>query len=212
MIRRATVVYIIILLLLAGAYFYLKNRSQPTNEAAVTPEITEQVSYLFTADEGIPTDIRIQSKAGETVEVARDAQNLWALTAPIEAKADQSAAEAAATQLTTMSVLDKVPTVDRKVVGLEPPEYSMTVKFKGGGERTVNIGVVTPSESGYYVQNSSGGDVVIVSKSSVDALLMMLTTPPYLETLTPSPAASETPLPATASLIPPTNETTTPQP
>jgi hypothetical protein len=187
MIRRSTVVYIILLLVVIGAYYYLKNRSQATSDVIETPAPTEQVIYLFTAEDGIPTDIKVRSKAGASVELARDATDLWTVIAPIEAKADQGAAEAAARQLTTMRILDKVASVDKKVLGLESPEYSVTVKFKSGGERTVNVGVVTPSESGYYVQDAAGGDVVIVSKSSLDALLTMLTTPPYLETLTPSP-------------------------
>ena len=212
MIRRSTVVYILILLALAGAYFYLKVRKAPEADVLVTPEATEQVNYLFTADEGVPTSVHIESLAGETVEVARDAENAWALTLPFEAKAEQGASEAAATQISTMRVLDKVPDLDPKVAGLEPPSYTLTVKFNGGVERTVNIGVVTPSESGYYVRDASGGDVLIVSKSAVDALLMLLTNPPYLETLTPSPTVTETPLPTTPTVNTPANETVTPQP
>jgi hypothetical protein len=207
MIRRSTVVYIIVLLIVAGAYFYLKYSRAPEADVLSTPEATEQVSYLFTADEGVPTSIRVESKAGETVEVARDTENAWAIMAPIHAKAEQGSAEAAASQVTTVRVLDKVPDLDPKIVGLEPPEYSMTVMFNGGAERTLNIGVVTPSESGYYVQDASGGDVQIVSKSAVDALLLLLTAPPYLETLTPSPMVTETPIPAT-----PTHGTITPTP
>ena len=209
MIRRSTVVYIILLLLIAGAYFYLKFRPPAATEASTTSEPTVQVSYLFTAEDGVPTDIKIQSKAGQSVEVGRDASDLWVVKAPIEAQADQGSAEAAATQVETMSILDKVQNVDKKVVGLESPAYTLTVKFKNGRERTVNVGVVTPSESGYYVQDASGGDVVVVSKSSLDALLGMLTSPPYLETLTPSPIATETP--ATSTAIP-TNGSVTPQP
>lgn len=209
MIRRSTVVYIVILLIVAGAYFYLKSRNQPEADVLVTPEATEQVTYLFTADEGVPTSIHIESKAGETVEVARGADNAWALTLPVEGKADQGSSEAAASQITTMRVLEEVPNVDPTVVGLTPPEYSLAVKFNGGEERTVNIGVITPSESGYYVQDASGGEVMIVSKSAVDALLLLLTAPPYLETLTPSPAVTETPIPATPTI--PASETTTPQ-
>jgi hypothetical protein len=214
MIRRSTVVYIILLVAIVGAYFYLKNRPQATADVTGTPEATEQINYLFTAEEGVPTDIKIQSKAGESVEVARDAGDSWAVMVPIEAKADQGAAEAAASQVETMRILDKVQSVDKKLLGLESPEYTVTVKFKGGAERTVNVGVVTPSESGYYVQNASGGDVVIVSKSSLDALLTMLTTPPYLETLTPSPAVTETftPAPATPTIAAPNNGTVTPSP
>lgn len=214
MIRRSTVVYIILLLVIAGAYFYLKYRPPaPTTDASGTPKPTEQVSYLFTAQDGVPTDIKIQSKTGESVEVGRDASDLWVVKAPIEAQADQGSAEAAATQVETMSILDKVQNTDKKVVGLESPDYTLTVRFKSGMERTVNIGVVTPSESGYYVQDATGGEIVVVSKSSLDALLGMLTNPPYLETLTPSPIATETstPAPATPTVIPSTNGTVTPQ-
>jgi hypothetical protein len=213
MIRRATVVYIIVLLALVGAYYYLKNRPQKAEEFTATPEPTEQVEYLFAADEGVPTSIRIESKAGETVELARGSDSAWALNQPTEAKADQGSSEAAATQVSTMRVLEKLPTLDPEIAGLKSPEYVLTIKFNGGGERTVNIGVVTPSESGYYVQAASGGDVMIVSKSAIDALLMLLTSPPYLETLTPSPTGTETPMPsATPEPVTPLVETSTPAP
>ena len=202
MIRRSTVVYIVILLIIAGAYFYLKVRKEPVTDVLVTPEGTEQVSYVFTAEDGIPTSLRLQSKTGQTVEVARDANSVWTLRQPAEAKADQSAAEAAATQVSTMRILDKVNNVDSKIVGLQNPEYVLTVKFNSKVERTVHIGVVTPSESGYYVQDASGGDVLIVSKNAIDALLTLLTNPPYLETLTPNPAETATPIQPDETITP----------
>jgi hypothetical protein len=208
MIRRSTVVYIVILLIVAGAYFYLKFRKEPVADVSLTPEATEQVIYLFTAEQGIPTSIQIQSNTGQSVEVARDAESVWVLSQPTEAKAEQGAAEAAATQVSTMRILDKVTNVDPKIIGLDNPEYVLTVKFNSKVERTVNIGVVTPSESGYYVQDASGGDVVIVSKSAIDALLMLLTNPPYLETLTPGPVVTDTLLPGTPTTLTP-NQTVT---
>ena len=199
MIRRSTVVYIVLLLALAGAYYYLNNRNK-TAGIEVTAEATSEVTqgYLFTAEDGTPSSIRIESKAGQTVEIARGTDNAWALTQPSEAKAEQGAAEAAASQITTMSILDTVPEIDPKIVGLETPEYVLTVKFTSGGERTVDIGVITPTESGYYVSKKDG-KVIIVSKSAIDSLLGLLNNPPYLETLTPSPApptAASTRLPA----------------
>ena len=215
MIRRSTVVYIVLLLALAGAYYYLNNRNK-TADIEVTAEATSEVAqaYLFTAEDGTPSSIRIESKTGDTVEVARGADNAWAVIQPMEAKADQAAVEAAATQITTISILDTVPDIDPKIVGLETPEGVLTVKFTNGGERTVDIGVITPTESGYYVRNTEG-KVVIVSKSAIDSLLGMLIAPPYLETLTPSPvlpAETLTPLPTsqTPEADMPSNETATP--
>lgn len=196
MIRRSTVVYIVILLALAGAYYYLNNRDQPAADILVTPGLTDQPTYLFTAESGIPTSLRVQAASGETVEVARDADNAWALILPLEAKAEQGASEAAASQVTTLRVLDVVPDVDPEIVGLKVPEYLLTVKFNNSVERTLNIGVVTPTESGYYVQDASGGDVLIVSRGAIDSLLGLLTAPPYLETPMPSlPLETFTPQP-----------------
>jgi hypothetical protein len=186
---------------MAGAYYYLNNRNK-TAEIEVTVEPSAEVTqaYLFTAEDGTPASIRIESKAGQIVEIARGADNAWTLTQPIEAKADQGAAEAAASQITSMSILDTVPEIDPKIVGLETPEYVLTVKFIKGVERTVDIGVITPTESGYYVRDAEG-KVIIISRSAIDSLLGLLDNPPYLETLTPSPilpTATSTPIPAPA--------------
>jgi hypothetical protein len=142
--------------------------------------------------------------------VARNAENAWALILPREATADQASAEAAASQVTTMQILDRLPDIDPEIVGLTDPEYNIFVRFTSGVERNVKIGVITPTESGYYVQNTDG-ETVIVSKSSVDALLGLLNNPPYLETPTPSPIAlTETPIDPTLEADAPSNETPTP--
>jgi hypothetical protein len=106
--------------------------------------------------------------------------------------------------------------MDLELVGLKVPAYTITIGFTGSltssKERTINIGVVTPSDNGYYVQDASNKEVMIVSKSAVDALLGLLTTPPYLETPTPSPLpATETPVPSlTPVLGTPSSATPTP--
>lgn len=203
MIRRSTVVYIVLLLIMAGAYYYLNNREQPADiELTLEPAGTEAAqSYLFTAEEGAPTSIRIESKAGEAVEVARGEDNAWALIQPSEAKADQAAAEAAASQVATMRIVDTVPDVDPAIVGLQDPEYVLTIKFTDGGERTVDVGVITPTESGYYVRDTAD-QIVIVSRSAIDALLGILTTPPYLETPAPAPVTPEGLTPSSESATP----------
>lgn len=206
--RRSTVIYLLLFLVLAGTYYYINNREQPA-DISLTVEPSAEVKYLFTAEDGTPTSIHVESKAGEVVEVARDADNAWVVTQPNEAKADQGSAEAAASQVTTMQILDTIPDVDPDIVGLTDPEYTMTVKFTGNVERKVEIGVITPTESGYYVRNANG-DVVIISRSSVDALLGLLTNPPYLETPTPSPTPTETPIPPTPEPVTPSNATPTP--
>lgn len=206
--RRSTIVFLLLLLVLAGVYYYLNHRGQPA-DIAITLEPETQTSYLFTAEDGLPTRIRIEAKTGERVEVARDPEGAWALILPVETQADQAAAEAAASQVTTLRVLDTVPDVDLEIVGLTVPEYTLTIQFTSGVERKAEIGVITPTESGYYVRNEEG-KIVIVSKSSVDSSLGLLTNPPYLETPAPSPTATETPLPSTPETGLPPVETAAP--
>ena len=195
MIRTSTVVYVVLLLVLVGAYLYLRNRPQPADIELTAEPVTESAPvYLFTAENGTPTSIRLEAKSGEIVWVARDAENAWALTEPIEAKANQGAAEAAASQITTMRILDTVPDVDLEIVGLEVPEYVLTIEFTEGGERIVDVGVLTPTESGYYVRDTEG-KVVIVSRSAIDSLLGLLDNPPYLETPTAETGATATATP-----------------
>jgi hypothetical protein len=186
MIRRSAVVYIAIVLALTGAYFYLRGRTRPA-EIQETPGTTTEVRYLFPVETGYPTGILVQAKSGEAVEVARNADNAWMLIQPVEAEAEQGASEAAASQVSTMRILNHIPEVDRGLVGLEDPAYVLTVQFNSGTERSINIGVVTPTESGYYVQDASGGEVLIVSKSAIESVLRLLSTPPYLETPEPEP-------------------------
>lgn len=196
--RRSTTVILLLFILAAGAYYYLNNRPEPVDTTPTeTPIPTTEVVYLFEAEAGVPTLIRLEAATGEVVELARDAENAWALTLPIAAAAEQGSAEAASSQLTTIQVSDRLPDMDPATIGLESPAYTLTVAFKNGLELTVDIGVLTPTESGYYVRSAE--EIVIVNRSGIDALLGLLTNPPYVETPTPSPippTATNTPLPS----------------
>jgi len=187
--RRSTIIYILLFVIMAGAYYYFNNREKPA-DIAVTIEPQPEVSYLFSFDDGTPTSIHIESKTGDVVEVTRGADNAWAVILPIEAAADQGSVEAAASQVTVMQILDHLPDIAPKDVGLDDPEYKLAVKFTSGVERNVEIGVITPTESGYYVR-MNGGEIEIISKDSVDSLLELLSNPPYMPTETPPPPTPE---------------------
>jgi len=210
--RRSTVIYFLLFLVMAGAYYFLSQREQPA-DIALTLQPEAAVSYLFTSDDGLPTSIRVESKTGEVVEVARNTEHAWAVIQPIEASADQGSAEAAASQITTIRITDRLTNISPKDVGLDAPDFTLTVKFKSDVERIAEIGVITPTGNGYYVR--SNDEMVIVSKSAIDALIVLLTNPPYAETLTPSPipaTQTDTPPPPTLEPATATSETSTPQP
>ena len=51
------------------------------------------------------------------MELARNSENAWAVRQPIEAGAEQGSSEAAASQVTTMRVLEKIAKIDPGLVG-----------------------------------------------------------------------------------------------
>ena len=185
--RRSTVIYLVLFAIVLGAAYYFNNR-QKSADLETPTETAAPIEYLFTSADGLPTRIRIASKAGDVVEVARNAENAWALILPEEAAADQGSVEAAATQVTTMRILERVPNLTPDVVGLDDPEYTMSLQFTSGVERNIEIGVITPTGSGYYVRGEDN-EIVIVSNSAVDSLLGLLTNLPFAPTETPPPAS-----------------------
>ena len=199
--RRSTLIFVLLFAVAAVIYIALNNRTGPETENDIlpTPEPTQEISFLFDAADGVPAGIRIEAKSGEIVEVARGADNLWAVILPVEAPADQGMAEAAASQVTTMLVQDRVQNVALEAMGLTDPSYVLTVKFSSGVERKAEVGVITPSESGYYIRNEAG-ETLIVGTYAVDALLGLLTNPPY----------APSPVPSTLEVVP--VESATPQP
>lgn len=200
--RRSTIIFLLLFLALAGAYYFLNHREGPA-DIAVTAEPTSEISYLFPREDGLPIGIRIESKTGENVEVARNAENAWTVVLPTEAAADQGTVEAAASQVATIRISDRLPNIAPEVVGLDGPEYQMHIKFASGVERLVEVGVITPTESGYYIR-LDGGETLIVSKNTLDSLIGLLNNPPY--------AATETPPPPTPEVVSPSTNTATPQP
>jgi len=181
--RRSTGIYILLLAILTGLYYYLNNRPQQIDDEAPVPTSAPS-EFLFSFDDGLPNGIRIESKTGEVVELARNAANAWALILPTEASADQGSVEAATSQITTIRVLDRIPDLSKDVVGLDDPEFIFTIQFTGDVERIIKVGVLTPTGNGYYA-SLDDGEVLIISNTVLDSLIGFINEPPYLETEAP---------------------------
>ncbi len=202
MIRRNTWILLAVLAALVGFSFYLKDQKARQAAEAVP---TSSSSALFSSTEGSPNDIKIEDPTGKSVEIARDSGGAWVLKAPSEAKADQGSAEAAATQVGALRSLGEVQ-LGLDIIGLANPSYTITVTFTGGKTHKLEVGSVTPIQTGYYAR-LDGGTVQVAEKQGLDALLSLLTDPPYPATATPTSTATPEPQ---LSLLTPTPDQTTP--
>lgn len=183
--KRSTWIMLVIFLALAGLLLYL-NQNEPVTESLDGTPTTAPVEYLFTETDGLPTSIDIKSETGEQVTLAHNEAGEWVLKQPIETEANQGSAEAAASQLTSLRIISR-PEVAPDEAGLVPSSYIMTVELTGGTTKTVRIGDLTPTESGYYTIVNDSDEVLIVNNSGLDSLLMLVSSPPYANTPTPAP-------------------------
>jgi hypothetical protein len=196
--RAGTWISILMLVALVELAFYLNTEKGKTGAEDATP--TLETAYIITEADGVVSGIEVKPLEGETVKIARNAENAWAVILPIEAEADQGMAEAAATQLTALPISSQIE--DGKspdIFGLDNPAYVITVEFKDGKKRTLEVGDVTPTNSGYYVRVDKA-KMMITDLGGVDALLQLGFFPPYLNTPTPP---TEMPAPTAEAAVTP---------
>ena len=198
--RVDTLIAVLLLAALIGFAFYL-NREKKILEAEATP-VSVETTFVFNESDGIANSIEVKPATGETVKVARDANNVWALELPIKTEADQSYAEAAASQLSALQIISTVD-ADPSIFGFDAPVYIITIGFADGKTHTLEIGDSTPTNSGYYVRLDKN-KMMIVGLSGIDALTQLAIFPPYLNTPTPFP------LPPTEAPVSPTDGVSTP--
>jgi hypothetical protein len=72
------------------------------------------------------------------------------------------------------------------LVGLEIPAYTLELGFISGKSHKIEIGNITPTNSGYYIRYDDG-EIYVISQTGIDALVNLLIAPPYPATETPAP-------------------------
>jgi hypothetical protein len=208
MVKRPAIILLIILALVIGGYFIIKNRSGAADEAL--PTATPASMLVQESEHGNLTLLEIKDNStGDAIQLKRFSDGNWSIVEPYEGAADQGTITAAETQLFALKILSSLETAaDFSVLGLSKPSYIISLNFADGSEETIQVGAVTPTGSGYYVQRN--GKVYVISTYSIDAILGLVNNPPYLATLTPSPQPpTSTPLPSETDL--PGTATDTPQ-
>jgi hypothetical protein len=207
MIKRNTIVMVVLLAVLAGLAYYLQ---QPDNLIKKALPITETPTgqplggTLLPANAGPLSRLSIQSADGQSVTLDRKSAG-WVMTlgSTSSIPADQGASEEYATEAVSMTIAQQLNSVgaDLSVYGLDKPSYVVKCTISDGSTVTIKIGKATVTGSTYYLQKQDGS-IVVVDKSAIDNLLNALKTPPYMFTPTPSPApAPETATPTPTSAV-----------
>ncbi len=193
MIKRPTWILLIILGVVLVAYIVIKNRIPATTTTATPTALGD--NFLVTAADGTLQSLRISDYNNNVVEMKRDSSGTWVVTLPTPAPADQALAGAAETQVGALRI---VTTLDSQLsltdAGLDTPAYTINLTFTSGLTHVIEVGNLTPSNSGYYVRYDSG-NLYVISQAGIDALLNLLKAPPYVPTATTTPTFEDTATP-----------------
>jgi hypothetical protein len=210
-IRSGTITALVTFLLVVAVSVYISQKKE-TDAATATP-VGGETTYVFTEVDGILTSIKIEPSVGETVQIDRNAENIWELILPTKTEANQSTAEAAATQLSALSIVTSEIKGEPSIFGLDEPAYVITVTFTGGQTHVLEVGDAAVTNNGYYVRLDKT-KIMLVSLSGIDALTQLAIFPPYLNTPTPTALPpTETPAPVLeTSTAAPAEVTVTPTP
>lgn len=194
MIRKQTLILIVVFaLLLAGAFYLQKNPLPSTGNT--TPTATLQPQLLPGINSSDITSITLKETQGSTTQVTRDAQGIWMMGSegkqPADAgKAEQLRAEIAAAQVTAALPAD----YDAASLGLKEPAYILTVQTVAGKTIEFQIGSKTPTGSGYYVQ-IAGQPPVVINSGVVDNIISLVKEIQPTATPTTAPETEGTPQP-----------------
>jgi hypothetical protein len=193
MIKRPTWILLIVLVLVAVAYYVINNRPSASSTLATPTALGN--NFLVTQADGTLQVLCIHDNQNHTVQMQRDTSGTWNITLPTLGFADQTLASAAETQigaLRIVTILDN--SLNLGDAGLETPTYTIELTFDSGIKHIIQVGTLTPTNSGYYV-NYDSGNLYVVAKSGIDALLNLLTSPPFPATDTPVPTIERTATP-----------------
>lgn len=200
--RAGTWITILVFIAFIAIAYFINRNAEATSEADITPTVEEKFVFDSTS---LVTSIEVRPFTADPVKLERNAENVWVLTQPDETEADLALAEAAASQIAALKVIQEIEG-DPSIFGFDEPAYFITVEFADGTSRTLEVGDTTPTNNGYYVRLDAG-NIMVVSLSGIDSLTTLANFPPYL--YTPTPTATATPLP-TATPVPATEATPTP--
>ena len=162
MTPRRLIPYVVVFLILAGAYGGLRWRQ----EQQVARD--EQAKKVFQLQETDISDLILVRGKDEVRLVKKD--QVWHLTAPLNTKADQTVVDS---MLTTLARLRKErdlgPEKDLKPFGLDKP--GLVVKFTAKGQpHQLIIGAKAPGDQNYYVLKDQDPQLLTISMGSKDSL------------------------------------------
>jgi hypothetical protein len=194
---RTTAILFVILLVVAGAAYYV-SRQEPEAEETPTAVPTQPTTALVN---GITTEginlLEIRNLAEEDAAVFVQEAGVWSQTVPTQTQVISATLNSYLQGMVLLTSRRTLPTSAGEPAdfGFDSPIYEITLSAtdEGGQSRrfVLLVGDATAADDGYYMQREGDPRIHIVNKAVVDNLLTLLEMPPIpLPTPVPTPFMS----------------------
>ena len=189
MVKKSTLILLIIAAVLVGAYVWLQNQgsldfSSQSDEPTATP-----LPRFIQLEASNLASLKLTRPEQEDLIISKTADGGWQINVPgasiTEGNIAQIMTEFNAIQVKQQLNLD----LDLTTLGLNNPQYIFTLTQGDGTQHNIKIGNANPLNTDYYAQLDAGAPV-LVSQDSIDNIVSIIesaATPP-----TPTPAPTET--------------------
>jgi hypothetical protein len=182
MIKQTTWIFLGVLVLVLVSYIVIT--SQPSEISSQSTPTVLGENFLVTSADGKLQSLRIYDQHNRNVQIQRDANGIWIVTQPAQEAADQSLAGAAETQVGALRIVTILQSQFNLVdAGLDSPAYTLELIFDSGKKHVIQVGTLTPTNSGYYVSYDQK-NLYIIGQAGIDALVNLLAAPPFVATQT----------------------------
>jgi hypothetical protein len=163
---RNAIILLVVVALLVGAYFLVRNIKPEEEEL---PDQTEQYERLTDYTSDAIESVTLINEDGTFVIVKKDQD--WVLSSPADIRYDSSKLSSIVINASTI-VADKVVeenAADLSIYGLDKPAKAV-VKTTDGAETVIEIGNLTPTRGGNYVKLAGSNKVYVISNFIGDML------------------------------------------
>lgn len=188
MIKKNTLILLIVMLIMVGAFFLLQRKDALgflTKKDEATPIAMPQFTSLETS---LIESIQFSTAGEENVIVSKQSNDGWEINVPggviTEGNIEAIITEFNSIETTVILSVD----LEGGATGLDNPQFIFTLVLSNGERKTIKIGNSNPMGSGYYAQEDLN-QVVLIPKGGIDNIceIFQLAVKPS----TPTPAPTE---------------------
>jgi hypothetical protein len=190
MVKKSTLILLIIAVGLVVAYVWLQNQGSLDFSSHSDEPTATSLPHFIQLESSNLVLLKLTRPEQEDLIISKSADGGWQINVPgasvTEGNIAQIVAEFNAIQVKQQLNLD----LDLTTLGLDNPQYNFTLTQIDGTQHIIKIGRANPLNTDYYAQLDAGTPV-LVSQGSIDNIVSIIESAATPPTPTPAPTVAD---------------------